>query len=259
MNKGERDEIIVQLKLIQLREIGFELNDVGVIKSIKLKHEYRNLPKDFKINAVAQYTDIQLTELARQCGISKANTRSKADTIINGENFSIKSKNNAPPALVNHTTRPGFEFAANHSGGDINKLDAIIDEYWDKRINKTIGEDVSNTQSESPFRTEKETMRPFLNYFLFDGTGSSVSALPANRILGFTDPLDIDTWHIYDKANAIDMYWNNMIFSLRAKKGMPANYPDITSKKLIPYKPSIDKWTRYIDGDYRGALHIRTR
>ena len=259
MNAGERDEIIVQLKLIQLRDNNFYINDIGLLTSIKLDYEYKTFPQGLDINTVVNYSDTQLKSIASQCGISKAGGRLKADTIINGEPFSLKSKNYAPPALVNHTTRPGFEFAGKHAGGDIYKLDAIIEEYWEKRMEKIIGEDVSNSHIHSPFKGGKEIIRPFLNYFLFDGTGSGLSKMPANRILEFTDPLNIDTWHIYDKINAIDMYWDKLFFSLRAKKGMPINYPNITSKKIIPFKSSISKWTKYIDGDYRGALHIRTK
>ncbi len=259
MNAGERDELIVQLKLIQLRDINFCIKDIGLLTSIKLGNEYKNLPTGLDINTVVNYSDTQLISLARQCGISKAGARSKADTIINGEPISLKSNNYAPPALVNHTTRPGFEFAGKHTGGDIDKLDAIIEKYWEKRMEKLIGEDVSNSHMHSPFKGEKESIRPFLNYFLFDGTGSGLSTMPANRILGFTNPLNIDTWHVYDKVNAIDMYWDKLIFSLRAKKGMPTNYPNVTSKKIIPLKSSIEKWTKYVDGDYRGALHIRTK
>lgn len=259
MNAGERDELIVQLKLIQLRDNKFSIKDLGLLSSIRLVNEYKSLPRGLDINAVVNYSDTQLLTLTSQCGISKAGASSKADTIINGEPISIKSNNYAPPALVNHTTRPGFEFAGNHAGGDIYKLDSIIDEYWDKRVKKLIGEDVINSHIHSPFKGKKDVIRPFLNYFLFDGTGSRLSKRPANRILGFTDPLNIDTWHIYDKVSAIDMYWDKLIFSLRAKKGMPTNYPNITSKKIIPLKSSIAKWTQYIDGDYRGALHIRAK
>ena len=35
MNAGERDELIVQLKLIQLRDNNFCINDIGILTSIK--------------------------------------------------------------------------------------------------------------------------------------------------------------------------------------------------------------------------------
>lgn len=259
MNQGERDELIVQLKLIELKQQSFNLNQVGIINSVKLQTEYKPLPKGLDLNTISTYTDVQLQKLAIDCGISKAGTGYKADTIINGEAISLKSNKSAPPALVNHTTRPGFEFAANNSGADITKLDQIINEYWDLRMSKQIGEDISNSNILSPFRLKKEELKPILNYFLFDGTGSGLSKLPANRILGFTNPLDITTWQFYDKTDAVNLYWDKLIFSLRAKKGMPAGYPDTMSSKMNLLKPSVDLWTKHIDGDYRGALHIRSK
>ena len=163
------------------------------------------------------------------------------------------------PALVNHTSRPGFEFASDQSGFDIKVLDAMIDEYWALRESGKIREDIMNDDVLSPFRNKKEVLRPLLNYFLFDGTGSKVSALPADHILGFTNPLKPETWRLYNRSNAIDDMWDNLVFSLRAKKGMPSGYPDnLKSQKMKDAKPSIDLWTKYINHDYRGALHIRS-
>lgn len=259
MNQGERDEIIVQLKLIELRQQSYDLNQVGIIKSMKFHKEYNPLPANFDINKLKYYNEQELVTLAKSCGITKAGTGYKADTIINGEAISLKSNKSAPPALVNHTTRPGFEFAARNSNADIKELDEIINEYWNLRMSKQIGEDIHNSSSLSPFRNKKEELKPILNYFLFDGTGGSLSKLPAERILGFTNPLDVSTWHLYDKNDAVDLYWDKLVFSLRAKKGMPSGYPDTLSSKLKMFKPSIDLWTKHIDGDYRGALHIRSK
>lgn len=259
MNQGERDELIVQLKLIELRDHNIIIQPIGKIHSVKLGFEYSSLPDDIDFNKVIRYTDEDLNKLVAKCNIRKAGTRYKADTIINGIPVSVKSNNFAPPALVNHTRRDGFEYAAKKSGGSIHDLDEIIDNYWELRFARRIAEDISNTNLASPFRSNKEVLRPFLNYFLFEGTGSGLSKLPANKILGFTNPIDVNTWHFYDKSNAIDLYWDHLIFSLRAEKGMPPGYPHNMGRKFAALKPSIDKWTRNIDGGYRGALHIRTR
>ena len=101
-------------------------------------------------------------------------------------------------------------------------------------------------------------MRPIINYFLFDGTGQKDSHYPSKGIIVFENPLISNGWDLYYKTNALDFFWNKLIFSLRSKKGMPTGYPDKMSKKAMLQKSSIDKWTQYIDGGYRGALHIRT-
>jgi hypothetical protein len=259
MNQGERDELIVQLKLIELKQQSFDLNQVGIVNSVKLRNEYKALPEGLNLYTILTYSDLQLQSLAISCGISKAGTGYKADTIINGEAISLKSNKSAPPALVNHTTRPGYEFAAFNSGADITHLDEIINEYWELRMSQQIGEDISNSNILSPFRLKKEELKPILNYFLFDGTGGGLSKLPADRVLGFTNPLDITTWRFYDKADAVNLYWDKLVFSLRSKKGMPNGYPDNMSQKALSSKSSVDLWTRHINGNHKGALHIRSK
>jgi len=258
-NQGERDELIVQIKLIELRDNQEDVNLFGKINDVGFLKPYTSLPKGSDLNKLLTLSFKELEVFAKQLGISKASTGYKADSIINGINFSIKSNRSAPPALVNHTARPGFEFAAKQSGGDISKLDVIVDEYWKLRFEKKIAEDVSNSHPFSPFKNKKDVLKPFINYFLFRGTGSGLSKLPAEKILGFTHPLDTRTWRIYDEINAIDLYWDKLVFSLRAKKGMPEGYPNNMSTKMNFIKPSIDRWTNFIDGKHRGALHIRSK
>ncbi|MDP7197017.1 MAG: hypothetical protein QF864_12630 [SAR202 cluster bacterium] len=257
MNVGERDELLVQMKLIALRDSNATTNQFGQINDIGFPEQYKSLPSGFHLESLLKYSDQDLKQFANTLGINKAGILMKADTIINKKAVSIKSNKKAPPALVNHTTRPGFEFAALHSGGSIDALDQIINDYWMKRKSSLIGEDVKNSSKDSPFVKNKSILYPFLNFFLFKGTGSRLSKMPAEIILSFTDPFDTATWSIYDETNAVNVYWEKLIFSVRAKKGMPAGYP-IVSAKMMPYKSSIEKWTEFIDGDYRGALHIRS-
>ncbi len=257
MNSGERDELLAQLKLIELRDDkhSLPLAIIGKIEKVAFPNNFKSLT--IPLITIEQYSNSELEVYAQSLGIKKAGSRLKADTNVNGNNISIKSNKKAPPALVNHTPRPGFEFAGLQSGGDINKLDKLITKYWNLRKAGTIAEDIKNSSSNSPFSNHKDVLKPFLNYFIFDGTGSSISKEPAKYLLSFTNPLDTGSWNIYDKSNALDIYWDKLVFSLRAKKGMPNNYPNV-SKKLLPKLPSIKKWTEFIDNDYRGALHIRS-
>jgi hypothetical protein len=262
MNRGERDELIAQIKVIDLRKrrsiLGM-LGEVRSVRSVMTKREYSDLPGSFNFRNLTNFSNEQLQHIAHELGIRKAGTSYKADSLINDIPISIKSMNHAPPALVNHTTRPGFERIAKLNGGNILLLDEIIDEYWRLRQSKLISEDLKNNNPLSPFKNKKELLRPFLNYFLFKGTGSKTSVLPAKYILSFTDPTNTISWKLHDESNAVDLYWIDLIFSIRAKKGMPSGYPDKMSRMLAGKKPSIDRWTKYIDSEYRGALHIRTK
>ncbi len=254
MNSGERDELLIKLYLVTMRDnaaalFGMKINSVG-FGGI----EYRSIPSGVPTN-FNYLNDSDLINLANKVGIGKAGVFDKSDVYINKKGYSLKSFSAAPPALVNHTARPGFETACYYSGVDIAELDKLIDEYWSLRMRGIIAEDVRNSDINSPFRNAKNILKPVLEYFLFKGSGKGLSDYPADYILDYTQPHNPSTWHILDPDTAVNMVWNKLIFSLRAKKGMPSGYDKETYSK--PNAKSIARWTEYHSGDYRGALHIR--
>ena len=115
-----------------------------------------------------------------------------------------------------------------------------------------IKEDSHNSDSTSPFKDHKTYLLPILNYFTFKGSATKESPSPAKFILDVSNPLDISTWTFYDER-FLDLMWDKLIFSIRAKKGMK-NYPNISD---VAEKESMNKWTEMFQGEYRGALHIR--
>lgn len=256
MNKGELDEILCVLKLIKMREnkIPFFSQEIRSIKSNGI--ELIDLPNNISIEKLDNENEI--LKVAELCNVKKSPSGSKADIHINEIGYSIKSNRSAPPAIVNHTARPGFVNVCNRIGLSIEPLDKIIKEYWIKRNEGRFGEDIKNIDIQSPFRNHIKYMRPIINYFLFDGTGQKNSEHPSKGIITFENPINSNEWNLYNKTNAVDFFWHKLVFSLRSKKGMPKGYPDKMSKKAMLEKSSIDKWTQYIDGDYRGSLHIRT-
>ncbi|MAZ93210.1 MAG: hypothetical protein CMF58_02225 [Lentimicrobiaceae bacterium] len=256
MNKGELDEILCILKLIKMRENKtlFFSKEINSIKSNGI--ELIDLPKNINIDRLKDENEI--IQVAKSCNLKKSPAGSKADVHINELGYSIKSNRSAPPAIVNHTSRPGFVNVCKRIGVNIGPLDNIIKDYWQKRNEGEFGEDIKNSDKKSPFVNHLEYMRPIINYFLFDGTGQKNSYYPSEGIIVFENPLNSNEWNLYNKTNALDFFWHKLVFSLRSKKGMPIGYPDKMSKKAMLQKSSIDKWTEYIDSDFRGALHIRT-
>jgi len=260
INSGEINELLVKLRLIELRDSKEQVKlyeKTEVIKSVGFKgKEYGSLPHGTNLNLIAskaRFGDMsELETLNDTVGIMKAGVFDKADVYINGVGYSVKSLQAAPPALVNHTARDGWERACSYAKQSIAELDEIIAEYWDKRQKGIITEDVRNSNPSSPFRNHKDYLVKVLNYFLFTGSGSRVSPSPAEFILEFDNPLKVETWSIY-KDEYLEKFWNNLIFSLRSSKGM-GNYPDIRDPKK---KESMAKWTVLYAGAYKGALHVR--
>lgn len=255
MNKGERGELLVKIRLTQMREDCMIFNGETII-DVGFRKSYKSIPFEEYGTCNIDMGDQELSNIANIMNIEKASIYDKSDVFVNNVGYSLKSTYAANSALVNHTNRLGFQNVCEKNNVDITKLDEIIDEYWKLRIEGIISEDIHNSDFKSPFKDHKEYLRPILEYFLFEGSGSRKSKYPAEFILGFSDPLDESKWRIVSKKEAVDSLWPNLVFSMRSKKGMPANY-------TLAYKgkgaSSIAKWVRYIDGDYRGALHIRVK
>ena len=249
MNSGERSEYIAKLRLTFSRDqneflAGKELQSVGFNVN-----EYDFPYKTFDEQIFKDMSDDELKSFAKKCGIKKSPGRAKADVFINGEGVSLKSLDSSPPALVNHTTRPGFEFACQCTGTNIFLLDEIIDDYWKKRLDGRIGEDTKISDDLCPFAPYKNYLRPLIEYFLFCGTGKKISPFPAEYLMEIADPMNISTYNKLEKEEAFESVWHKLIFSVRSK-GMPKNYNPNTHA-------SIARWTRFVNGKYKGALHIR--
>ncbi len=261
MNAGELNELKTKLCLIYLRDNNPNITIGGIslsISSVGLKNtEYKSLPPHItSLQHLRNLNETEITNLARQCKASKAGLFDKADVQINGVGYSIKSLNTAPPALINHTSRDGWEKAGTRINFDITKLDEIVDEYWRLRQAGEIKEDIDNSDPKSPFAPHKEYLKPILNYFLFRGTPRKDSASPAKFMLDIEDPFNTNSWKIYGNDFLDrDNHWEKLIFSLRAKKGM-SNYPAITNLKK---RNSMARWTMLFQGEYRGALHVRLK
>lgn len=247
-NMGEEGEVFFKAFIIQQMYLRNAVYPFGKIESIDfgpglLVPEW--LPEYNKLLSTFDYSSLR--EI-----FPKAPSDYKADIGINGIRYSLKYKGLAKSSIVNHTTRRGFLRVCNFLKIDIKPLDNMIDEYWIKRESGLIKEDVNNSNSESPFKNHEDYLDNILKYFLFEGTGSKESKFKADKVIVFSDPFNPLTYSVLSKDVVIKHIWDNLVFSLRSKKGMPKIYNPDTHKDLAP-------WVRYRPGDEhpKGALHIR--
>lgn len=253
-NIGEYDELRIKLRLIELRDSRAIVN-IGSgdtqITSVGLDKEFSPLPKGTDLRSMS---DAEIEKLANSVGAGKAKGSYKADVLINGKGYSVKSHRSAPPAIVNHTPRWGWVRICNKLGIDIKSLDNMVQKYFDLRSQGVINEDIYNSDPRSPFSANKEYLRPILNYFLFEGTGAKDSEYPAEFVLDCTNPYDTTTWQLHDKDQYLDKYWSDMKFSMR-NKGFEA-YP--YTRACDAWKTPLSKpWAKKFDGTYKGSLHVR--
>jgi len=255
MNIGEKSEYFVKAFLLKQKDKELEdtvfgkihqLSDDGNLKELEWKKEAESFLEKFEIE-----------ELVKTLGIKKSKSNSKSDISINNISYSIKETSAAPPAIVNHTSRKGFEFACKKCGSSIKKLDEIIESYWSLRLEGIIKQDVKAKEENSPFISYKEYFKPIIEYFLFTGTGSKISNFPAMMMLEIDDYKKLPNGiKIIEKKDYFEQIWDKLVFSVRSK-GMPKYYTEKDDGTTALEYESIAKWTRKINGKYKGSLHIR--
>jgi len=250
MNEGEKNELLFKIHLCYLKKKKDKSTTFGEIKKLGFDDiEYNEIDEDIDFSELDD--EDFLEKISENLGIEKSSPRNKADIYINDIAYSIKYMTAGPPSITNHTNRKGFIRIANQLKINISDLDQLIKQYWDLRINKKISEDCYNKNPLSPFRNNKEILRPYLEYFCFTGTGSSDSKHPAESLIKFTKFNDPSTWKIYSKEDTIDAIWDGLGFCMRGGKGMPTHFNSSKDKKII------EPWTRYSSKKYRGALSVR--
>jgi len=259
LNNGEREEYLIKIYLCYLRDKEINVPVIGKIIKVGFENNY-NTTDWSNINFTKlknNQEDIQ--NIAKILEITKSKSTDKADVKINDIFYSLKCTGYGKPTIVNHTNRIGWLKIAELKDLDISSLDKIIDQYWELRTKGVISEDCPNFHEKSPFNNNKEIVKPYLDFFIFEGSGKGYSEFPAEKVLDFKSFDDLNSWKVYGKEY-LDKHWNKLYFCMRYKKGiMPINKKSYDNNK---FKNLISPWTRHFKGKkgdkkYRGALHVR--
>lgn len=248
-NVGEKDEVLLLLKLMYLNK-NKKFEKLTNIFGDEASEGIEIIDQETK-NEVVKYDDIKKCK-----GTSKADACIKMKKTSSVYNASIKSKNGANPAILNHTPRSAKVF--NNSGklaSEIPKIDILLDEYKQKRKDGIIGEDVNITTLEQMKTPEVcESVKLMLSYFAFEGTGKGDSNHQANSIL-YIDNNNIEFVRCMtqsEKNAYVDSIMNRCIISLR-DKGMPKSVSD----NCMPWVFNEHKPNGVIK--QKGSLHIRIK
>ena len=255
LNDGEREEILIKIQLCFFRDNEIEIPQLGKIKNVGFVEEYNQIDwSKIEIDKIKN-NQKEIKNLANKLGIKKSSSKDKADVKIDDINYSLKCNGYGKPAIVNHTNRKGWLKISQIINKDINLLDGLIDEYWRLRINEDIKEDCPNSHKNSPFNDYIDIVKPYLDFFVFKGSGQGTSEFVADKVLEFKSFNDTESWEIYGE-DYINHHWNNIYFCMRSTKGMPKDYDNYEHKNII------SPWTRFYKGKkgekkHRGALHVR--
>ena len=248
MNVGEISEFCFKAYMLRQRDENREDTVFGKINELSDDANLADL--EWEPSLKQSLDDNDWETLRDELRIGKSRSKAKMDISINKTRYSMKDVGGSPPAIVNHTPRPGYENVCSDVGVSIKELDIIIAEYWKLREEKIITEDVKNSDDACPFLSHKAYMKKIIEYFIFTGTGRGKSIHLADKVLELNYKELPSSLRVYNKAKYYDKIWSRLIFSVRSK-GMPPKYP------VCKNAASIRKWTKKRDGKYKGALHIR--
>jgi len=259
LNDGEREELLIKIFLCSLRDAKKEISGIGKIEKVGFETEYSSIGWENIDFDNLKTNEKEIRSIAKKLNISKGSSLHKADVKINDIFYSLKCTGYGKPTIVNHTNRVGWLKIAEIKSLNIDDLDTIVDDYWTLRENKEISEDCPNFHEKSPFKNNKHIIKPFLDFFIFEGSGQGKSKYPASKVLEFKNFEDTDSWDIYGDEY-LDKHWEKLYFCMRYKKGiMPIDQAAYDNHKA---KDKISPWTRYFKGKkgekkFRGALHVR--
>jgi len=256
-NAGERDEYLLKLFLIECRtnKTPIPIGDsVEIVNSVGSRTtEYGELP------FTLEWDSLEAEELISVCAsvkATKAKLFDKADVYVNGIGISVKSERAGNPSIINHTTRDKILRVMNEINQPILPLDEIVNRYWDLRNSGIISEDTCVADSTCPFGSSgsvdnMDILKPLINYFAFDGSGTRESESPALLILSLKIVTDIKSWQYYTKENFVGAVWNRLVFSIREKS--TPQYIDKSREDHLLMLP----WIRDVNGIKKGALSVR--
>lgn len=250
-NKGERDEILLKLKVFNFNEL----------KQYSLLVDIFGNEADQGVDILDTITDEIITDINNL--IVKATQRLKADCKIKMKKtgviycITIKSKNGADPSFLNHTPRTAKIFKP---GGELYEilpsLDIIAKEYNYKRTNNSIGEDVSiDTLECIKDDNIRNAFNKLLLYFIFMGTGTGFSNCAANAVIYYKDEQIIFTRCRNEEEKLIyvkSINLNRLTLSFRDKQ-MP--------KYICDYcRPWVfEQHKKNGEVKYKGSIHIRIK
>lgn len=234
--------------MLRQRDLGKEDTIFGKITELSDDRNLQSLKWDARAkNALANF---RIENLIKTLNISKSGMRSKADISINGIRYSIKEVGAAPPAIINHTPRPGFDRVCKNLNVSIRELDDIVCEYWRLRTSGIIKQDTCVSDERCPFTKHKNYLKPIIEYFVFTGSGTRDSKYPADKVLEIDYKNLPNKMSYVEKGQYFNDVWSNLVFSIRSK-GMPPKYPNVNNSN------SISKWTKFFNGKNKGSLHVR--
>jgi len=205
MEPIERGKLLLKLMLVLARD---RRAMQGRIQTTGFVREYGELPPDLGVATLGRLGDGEIAALADSVGIRPAPAGAKCDIYLNGMGYRIESLAAHPPVIVPDVEPEGLAEACRLAGVPADRLL--------KRLGACGADEFRIADPDSPLKDEREWLAPLLEYYWFTGSERGRSNFPADYLLDFDDPLNMNTWRTFDKPNAVESVWDRLVIRAAA-------------------------------------------
>jgi len=212
MDTKEKNELLLKLMVVLVRD---RKAMQGRIRSVGYTREYGELPPDLGVYTLGKLQEDEIVRLADSIQIRKTKPLgAKSDIYMNDVGYVIYNFAQDQPAIIDGLTREGMAEVCQQANVSCELLDQRIREYAELRRSGAIGDVIKIADEASPFRKDREWLAPIIRYYMFEGSESGPSMFPAECAFDYTDPLNTNTWIIYEPEEAIDAIWDKLVLSV---------------------------------------------
>ncbi len=211
MNRAQMQDCLLKLMLVLVRDRGAMQ---GRIRNVGYLREYAELPDDLGAQTLSRMSEEELLALAERVGIRKRPVDAKSDIYLNDVGYVIHALANRPLVIMDGLSRAELEQVCRQVHIGIEEVDRLAADYWELRRSGEISASISNHEPLSPFQGHRALLQPLITYYLFRGSERGDSRFPADCMLDYSDPMNTNTWVIYEPDEAMDVLWDRLSFRL---------------------------------------------
>jgi len=249
MNAKEKNELLLKLMVVLVRD---RRAMQGRIRSVGYTREYGELPRDLGVYTLGQLPEDELVRLAESVQIRKMKPLgAKSDIYMNDVGYVICNFTQDRPVIIDGLTREEMAAVCRLANVPCELLDQRMREYAELRRSGAVTGEVAIADPASPFKDDREYLGKVIRYYMFEGSESGPSMFPAECAFDYTDPLNTNTWIIYEPEEMIEAIWDRLVLSVSEGE---AHVAEQASDAISP-----DVWSEWFGCKGKARLSIRVK
>ena len=212
LNQLERDTYVMKLMLVLMRD---RRARQGQVRSVGYTREYGELPDELGVGTLAQLSNEELLALAEQIGIKNRPAAGKSDIYMNDLGYMLLSTKQSLAIVDNLGLQELAKLA--EQVGTIELVEPIkgLIVYGQAQAGD---EPLKGRVTDySQFTTYRDQWHKLLTHMLCNGAATCL--FPAELVLRYADPTNMNSWDIYEPNDFISKNWEDLSATLSGLNG----------------------------------------